>query len=61
MGVGVEGTVFELMPTRGTWTETILHNFAGGQSDGAQPLVLQESISQNPFIVIRRIAEKFSG
>jgi uncharacterized repeat protein (TIGR03803 family) len=34
------GTVFELVPpaaTSGTWTETVLYNFTGG-NDGAQPL-----------------------
>jgi uncharacterized repeat protein (TIGR03803 family) len=32
------GTVFELSPsTGGSWTENILHNFAGGIGDGAQP------------------------
>lgn len=31
------GTVFELTPSlEGSWTETILHNFAGG-NDGSQP------------------------
>jgi uncharacterized repeat protein (TIGR03803 family) len=33
-----EGTVFELTPQAGgTWTETVLHSFAGGSSDGASP------------------------
>ena len=31
------GVVFELSPDAGGWTETILHNFAGGK-DGAQPM-----------------------
>jgi uncharacterized repeat protein (TIGR03803 family) len=32
------GTVFELTPTAGGgWTETVLHYFAGGPSDGAGP------------------------
>jgi uncharacterized repeat protein (TIGR03803 family) len=30
------GAVFELSPTTGTWTETLLHVFQGG-SDGANP------------------------
>jgi uncharacterized repeat protein (TIGR03803 family) len=30
------GTVFELTPVSGSWTETILYNFAGG-NDGAEP------------------------
>jgi len=30
------GTVFKLTPDAGTWTETILYNFAGGK-DGATP------------------------
>jgi uncharacterized repeat protein (TIGR03803 family) len=34
-GVG-GGTIFELSPNSdGTWTETILHSFTGGSSDGA--------------------------
>jgi len=33
------GTLFELSPTQGGWTETILHNFTGG-SDGAHPTSL---------------------
>ena len=31
------GTVYELTPDAGGWIETILHNFAGGSEDGAQP------------------------
>ena len=30
------GTVFELIPNLGSWTEIILHSFAGG-TDGAEP------------------------
>ena len=29
------GTVFELTPRSGAWAESILHNFAGGSTDGA--------------------------
>lgn len=41
-GIGCEptgcGTVFELTPqTDGTWKETLLHLFAGGDNDGASP------------------------
>jgi len=33
-----QGTVFELSPTSdGSWNETLLHSFAGGVNDGAQP------------------------
>ena len=33
-----EGTVFKLSPSEnGTWTETVLHRFTGGASDGAEP------------------------
>jgi len=36
-GASGQGTVFELTPGgNGTWTETVLHSFAGG-SDGAAP------------------------
>jgi uncharacterized repeat protein (TIGR03803 family) len=34
-----EGTVFELTPTNGgSWTETVLHSFAGSPDDGANPM-----------------------
>lgn len=32
------GTVFELSKSGGGWTETVLHSFAGGNSDGAYPM-----------------------
>jgi uncharacterized repeat protein (TIGR03803 family) len=35
-GTSGQGTVFEVMPSGGTWTEVVLHSFAGG-SDGAFP------------------------
>jgi uncharacterized repeat protein (TIGR03803 family) len=35
-GASDYGTVFELSPTSGTWTETVLYSFAGG-ADGANP------------------------
>ena len=35
-GTGEYGTVFELTPGSGGWTEKILHNFTGG-NDGAYP------------------------
>jgi uncharacterized repeat protein (TIGR03803 family) len=31
------GTVYELSPGSGGWTETILHSFAGGTGDGSGP------------------------
>src|SRR3979411_2618986 len=31
------GTVFKLTLSGGVWTETILHNFVGGTTDGAYP------------------------
>jgi uncharacterized repeat protein (TIGR03803 family) len=35
---GGGGTVFELTPqSGGNWTETVLHSFAGGPNDGADP------------------------
>jgi uncharacterized repeat protein (TIGR03803 family) len=37
-GTSDVGVVFELVPsTGGPWTETILHNFSGGLSDGSYP------------------------
>jgi len=35
-GANHEGVVFELTPTGGGWTETVLYSFAGG-TDGANP------------------------
>jgi uncharacterized repeat protein (TIGR03803 family) len=32
------GTVFELSPSGGSWSKTILYNFAGGPNDGENPL-----------------------
>jgi uncharacterized repeat protein (TIGR03803 family) len=32
------GTVFELTPTNGSWTETVLHNFKANGTDGTIPL-----------------------
>jgi len=34
---GYSGTVYELVPTQGSWTKNILYSFTGG-SDGAGPL-----------------------
>jgi uncharacterized repeat protein (TIGR03803 family) len=37
-GAAGDGTVFELSPsTDGSWTETLLHSFTGGGTDGASP------------------------
>jgi uncharacterized repeat protein (TIGR03803 family) len=36
-GTHGDGTVFELTPKGGSWTETILHNFASNGEDGGQP------------------------
>jgi uncharacterized repeat protein (TIGR03803 family) len=36
-GASGHGTAFKLVPTVGTWDETILHSFAGGVTDGANP------------------------
>ena len=32
------GVVFELTPSSGTWTETVLYSFSGGPGDGSQPV-----------------------
>jgi hypothetical protein len=37
-GAAVAGTVFELVPSNGGWSERVLHRFRGG-SDGSYPLV----------------------
>ncbi|MFZ1010084.1 MAG: choice-of-anchor tandem repeat GloVer-containing protein [Candidatus Sulfotelmatobacter sp.] len=34
-----EGTVYELKPAAGSWTEKVLHRFAGGSGDGSYPLL----------------------
>jgi len=36
-GTYSSGTVFELSPGTGGWTETVLYNFGGGSQDGAYP------------------------
>src|SRR5260221_980806 len=36
-GLNGKGTVFQLTPSVGTWTETVLYNFAGGP-DGDDPI-----------------------
>ena len=38
-GVNGQGTVYELTPSAGSWTQTVLHDFTGG-SDGGQPASL---------------------
>ena len=32
-----QGAVFKLTPSSGSWTESVLYSFAGGNNDGAQP------------------------
>lgn len=39
------GTVFELSKSRSTWTETVLHSFTGGSSDGAYPAGASPTLS----------------
>jgi hypothetical protein len=36
-GTGKAGTFYSLILSNGLWTETILHNFSGGASDGGVP------------------------
>jgi uncharacterized repeat protein (TIGR03803 family) len=48
-GTGRYGTVFELTPGAGGWTETILHNFARDGSDGAVPVSLIMDAAGNLF------------
>lgn len=36
-GVYNSGTVYELKPTSGSWTENIVHNFDANGTDGSQP------------------------
>jgi uncharacterized repeat protein (TIGR03803 family) len=37
-GANGDGVVFELSPAGSSWTETVLYNFAGGITDGANPI-----------------------
>ena len=37
-GLQFNGTVYQLTPSSGSWTENVLYSFAGGQNDGAGPL-----------------------
>lgn len=43
------GTVFELVNTAGTYTEKVLHSFAGSPSDGQFPLALLTDSSGNLY------------
>ncbi|MGO4879240.1 MAG: choice-of-anchor tandem repeat GloVer-containing protein [Bryobacteraceae bacterium] len=36
-GSSNDGVVYKLVPSSGTWTETVLHSFAGATSDGSAP------------------------
>jgi uncharacterized repeat protein (TIGR03803 family) len=36
-GASGDGVVYKLVPASGTWTETVLHSFAGGTGDGSEP------------------------
>jgi uncharacterized repeat protein (TIGR03803 family) len=36
-GFGLDGTVFELSPLGGGWTETVLHSFGAFETDGINP------------------------
>jgi len=36
-GASGNGVVFQLTPVNGTWQETVLYSFAGGNNDGAYP------------------------
>ncbi|HLI62768.1 MAG TPA: choice-of-anchor tandem repeat GloVer-containing protein, partial [Terriglobales bacterium] len=38
-GTANAGTIYQLVPSGGSWTETVLHTFHGGPSDGANPYV----------------------
>jgi len=42
------GTVFKLSKSSSGWTETVLHSFAGGTSDGADPLYGSLILSTRP-------------
>jgi uncharacterized repeat protein (TIGR03803 family) len=36
-GINSSGTAFELLPSGGSWVETVLHNFNSSSSDGSSP------------------------
>ncbi len=44
-GTSNRGTVFQLSKSGGGWTETVLHSFAGGRSDGTYPLYASPTLS----------------
>jgi hypothetical protein len=35
-----DGTVFQLLSSSGSWSETVLYSFAGGTGDGSEPRVV---------------------
>jgi len=37
-GQRLDGTVYEMTPSMGSWTESVLYSFTRGQNDGAGPL-----------------------
>jgi uncharacterized repeat protein (TIGR03803 family) len=51
-GTSNRGTVFQLSKSGSGWTETVLHSFAGGRSDGAYPL------SASPTLSTRQVGRK---
>jgi uncharacterized repeat protein (TIGR03803 family) len=48
-GIWSVGTVFELTPNVGSWTESVLHPFAGATADGATPGALMLGGSGNLY------------
>jgi uncharacterized repeat protein (TIGR03803 family) len=52
-GPSGQGTVFELSKSGNAWTETVLHGFAGGHSDGAYPLYA------SPTLGTRKVGSKW--
>ena len=48
-GSNHKGIVYELTPGSGGWTQTVLHNFAGGTGDGADPAGLTFDSHGNLF------------
>lgn len=36
-GTSNDGVIYKLAPSGGSWTESVLHNFAGTTADGAEP------------------------
>ena len=51
-GVYGEGVVFQLTPSGGQWTESVLHAFTGNGSDGSDPGYLVQDSAGNVYGIV---------